>query len=131
MELTRALLLDETLTDKVLYDARDETRTGVGAVYEFALAPGAIAVGEEGADDAGAFSDKHIPRLQLESEGAAWQRAAVHEDASGTDVCPAIKIDRSQSFTVAKFQNAGRKLGRDEQRRLRIFPVSKQGLQLR
>ena len=130
-KLTRALLLDETLTDKVLYDARDETRTGVGAVYEFALAPGAVAVGEQGTDDAGALSDEDVPRFQLEAEVAAWQGATIHEDASGADVCAAIEVDGGQSLVVAEFQNARRKFGCDEHRWLRVFPVGKQGLQLR
>ena len=62
---------------------------------------------------------------------AAWQGATVHEDASGADVCAAIEIDGGQSLVVAEFQNARRKFGCDEQRWLRVFPVGKQGLQLR
>ena len=83
------------LADEVLHNARDQTGAGLAPGYQLALNPNAVTIGEKGANDARAFADENVARLQLKSEVAAVQLAAIHEQSFSTEIHPTIKIHRS------------------------------------
>ena len=98
---------------------------------QFALRPDAVAVGQQAADDAGAFAHENIPRLKLIPEVASGQTAAIHEQTFGPQIHPAIQIHRRQTLLPAKLQQAGNQFGGNQQRRERIIPSREDGFQLR
>ncbi len=66
----------------------------------------------------------------MESEGAAWQRAAVHQHTRNPDEGPAVEINGGQPASATEIQNARGKFGHDEQWWDRLSPVGEQRFQL-
>src|SRR5215469_9455592 len=114
-ELARALLLKEALADEMLDNARHKTRAGFGVLDKFTLRPNTVTVSEQTANNSSAFSDEDITGFKLKTKIPARQIATVNEQPFGSQIYPAIQINRCQPLLATKIQNAGDQLGGNQQ----------------
>ena len=66
-------------------------------------------------DDAHAFSDEDLPRLEHESKIAAMYFASVHEQTVSSKIRSSVQVDRAESFLSTEIEHSWSESRRDEE----------------